>query len=161
VLPPFLWCPSNLVVPRKFCFKHKIKTKIIPLKCISPLKPGYGPDGGAGGQFESSATTGSCTRREAPESCFLCQLRGEAASRKQQQQKESGQFQTKTTESSISTRKIEYASNESSSQRARGLGRGSKQWRIKVWCSDFLPRLKSSSRAFADDLLETAKAASV
>ena len=43
-----LFCASpNFVALRKICFKHVIKTKIIPPENVfSPqtLKPGYGPD---------------------------------------------------------------------------------------------------------------------
>jgi len=39
-------CPPNFVAPRKICFKHIVKPKILPpQKCIVPqqiLKPGYG-----------------------------------------------------------------------------------------------------------------------
>jgi len=43
----FFCTSSNFVAPRKICFEHIAKAKILPPeKCIVPhqiLKPGYGP----------------------------------------------------------------------------------------------------------------------
>jgi len=39
-MPQIFLCPPNCVVPRKICFKHIMKTKILPSKNIfCPTKP--------------------------------------------------------------------------------------------------------------------------